>query len=484
MFFEHLVYDNLPKMSWLLSFEKNTNNIQVIHGSSVEIADNFFFEGGWDGEFSEGDIVHSANVFGSGAVIENNTLTIVPPSHNFDKLVSIQLENKILFSNSLNFLLSYGGLYLDDEYLMYVNDLHTMMNGLEGYKKTIPVKNGKDIQIHYYHNIIIQKNLDIRYANKCEPADFTDFRSYKSYLEKTIDNLYQNLNDQRRTVNYSPVTSISSGYDAPTCAVLANSVLNCQHAVTFKDALVSDESDSGKQIAECLGIAAKEFDRFGYLKSKGEFPEAEFLATMPSSLDLCFFTFEKELSQTIFFTGFSGDLIWERNADNDPFIRLTPSGAGLTEFRLRLGFVHIPIPLIGAAKYKSIHKISRSSEMLPWSLFNDYDRPICRRIVEEAGVDRKLFGQKKLMGGVSLYVEGYSSGMKDQSYKDFSELCTKFNRNDLLKFSSKYRKYYNTKNISHKIVFYLMHKLGLFKKPNLNPEFLWGVSHLKDRYNL
>jgi hypothetical protein len=33
--------------------------------------------------------------------------------------------------------------------------------------------------------------------------------------------------------------------------------------------------------------------------------------------------------------------------------------------------------------------------MIPWRLNNSYDRPIPRRIAEEAGVPRHLFGQKK-----------------------------------------------------------------------------------------
>ncbi|MBW2176817.1 MAG: hypothetical protein JRH03_07695, partial [Deltaproteobacteria bacterium] len=39
--------------------------------------------------------------------------------------------------------------------------------------------------------------------------------------------------------------------------------------------------------------------------------------------------------------------------------------------------------------------ISLSSEMEPWRLHNSYDRPIPRRIAEEAGVERHLFGIEK-----------------------------------------------------------------------------------------
>ena len=39
-----------------------------------------------------------------------------------------------------------------------------------------------------------------------------------------------------------------------------------------------------------------------------------------------------------------------------------------------------------------IEYLACSDEMAPWSLGNDYDRPIPRRIVEEAGIPRALFG--------------------------------------------------------------------------------------------
>ncbi|MDE5832358.1 MAG: hypothetical protein K2H64_05150 [Desulfovibrio sp.] len=33
--------------------------------------------------------------------------------------------------------------------------------------------------------------------------------------------------------------------------------------------------------------------------------------------------------------------------------------------------------------------------MLPWTLGNAYDRPVPRRLAEEAGVPRELFGMRK-----------------------------------------------------------------------------------------
>jgi hypothetical protein len=41
--------------------------------------------------------------------------------------------------------------------------------------------------------------------------------------------------------------------------------------------------------------------------------------------------------------------------------------------------------------------------MKPWDVAGDYSRPICRRILEEKGVPRELFGQRKNAAGEFIY---------------------------------------------------------------------------------
>ena len=82
--------------------------------------------------------------------------------------------------------------------------------------------------------------------------------------------------------------------------------------------------------------------------------------------------------------------------------RLDVAGHGLAELRLVVGFIQLPVPFIGARRKADIVKITESVEMDPWRLRNDYDRPIARRIAEEGGVPRHLFGQSK-MGSVVIF---------------------------------------------------------------------------------
>ncbi|MGH7793073.1 MAG: hypothetical protein ACREOB_12235, partial [Thermodesulfobacteriota bacterium] len=66
---------------------------------------------------------------------------------------------------------------------------------------------------------------------------------------------------------------------------------------------------------------------------------------------------------------------------------------------------------------RAIHPINRSPEMKPWCVVGNYDRPIARRIVEEAGVPRELFGNRKHGGGG--YLHGHD--LSPESEHDFLE---------------------------------------------------------------
>src|SRR5204863_917377 len=82
--------------------------------------------------------------------------------------------------------------------------------------------------------------------------------------------------------------------------------------------------------------------------------------------------------------------------------RFDVSGHGLAEVRLRVGLIQLPVPYIGAQQRADIYRITNSSQMDPWRVNPRYDRPIPRRIAEERGVPRELFGQVKMGSGVVL----------------------------------------------------------------------------------
>ena len=110
------------------------------------------------------------------------------------------------------------------------------------------------------------------------------------------------------------------------------------------------------------------------------------------------------LPGSLLLTGHHGDGLWDPvEPASDCIERKGFSGMGLHEFRLRTDFVTVPVVFIGALRHRDIRAISGSEEMQPFSIGGDYDRPMARRIVEEAGVPRALFGQKKKAVNVNLF---------------------------------------------------------------------------------
>ena len=71
------------------------------------------------------------------------------------------------------------------------------------------------------------------------------------------------------------------------------------------------------------------------------------------------------------------------------------AGIGLGEFRLRTGFMHVPVPGLAFNRAATVRAIGESAAMRPWRLDTAYDRPIPRRLTEESGVPRTVFGVEK-----------------------------------------------------------------------------------------
>jgi len=186
--------------------------------------------------------------------------------------------------------------------------------------------------------------------------------------------------------------------------------------VTFRSPRGSAaDTDSGAGIAQVLGLETYEFDRLDYLQADG-FPEVEFLGWAAQELGLA-----AHLERRLVFTGFNGDKVWDRNCKEvtPNIVRGDSSGHHLSEFRLRLGWLHLPVPFLGCTGHPFIHRISTSPEMEPWSLKNHYDRPIPRRLLEEAGVPRNEFGITKQAAGIDLVSEGLKTRVTAASYDEF-----------------------------------------------------------------
>ena len=78
----------------------------------------------------------------------------------------------------------------------------------------------------------------------------------------------------------------------------------------------------------------------------------------------------------------------------------------MSEFRLRTDFYNVPLPCFAAVGKPDEPTLLDRAEMAPFRIGGRYDRPIPRRLAEEAGVPRGTFAQTKHAANVILPVEG------------------------------------------------------------------------------
>jgi len=430
MIFEFELVESLPRLAWCARVRRGERVVRVLHGPWVETGGGWFVEGAWDGPFPGGDFLDAATLLGSAGRVTDTGVSFRTASHTLERLQYLRLgEDQVLVSNSLAFLFAEAGDGPDPQYLFYEHDLISYIDGFSHLVRRIPTRRGGAVELVYCATLQVDDALRIVQHRPLRPRPFSDYADYLGFLRQKLAALHQNATDpSRRRSRYTPVTTISSGYDSPACAVLARE-LGCTKALSFRKARAEDfgdVEDSGREIGRHLGITVIEYDRQDYLK-RGDYPEAEFLTMGTGGEEVIMSVLEPHLVGGILYTGYLGDRLWSRVHPADErtareFHMRFPSGSSMTEFRLRVGFIHLPVAPLAFASHPSLHRISNSDEMRPWRARNPrYDRPIARRLLEEAGVPGHLFGQvKRAVTQPFYHNEPLSRILSPRSYRDFT----------------------------------------------------------------
>ena len=416
---------HLPKLAWLAILKQGSQAIKVLHGEWVETSPHFVFEGAWASDFEATDFDCCETVVGSGMVLRDGRAVFCSGSHVMFRLHILQQGHEMFISNSFVYCLTAAGHRLKSDYALYFRDFQSIVRGLKKYRTQVPLDNGR-MRLLYVDNFAVGSDLKIVYVRKPGAPEFSGYEEYRGYLEETLRQIRENSASPSRKITYAPISTISSGYDSAACAVLARGI-GCTTAITFPQARGSEESDSGAEVGRQLGYSIVAVDRLAY-QNKENYPEAEFIAggTAGDSGDFVFASLEDLLPKKLLITGFTGDGVW--NPDEYPNRLMIQDGLGGTmmeEFRLRVGFVHLPLPIIGGLKGPELCKISQSPEMRQWVLGTGFDKPIPRRILEEAGVPRTWFGSNKKATGARFF-DGPNRGPEDlrghlspSSYRDY-----------------------------------------------------------------
>lgn len=396
----------LPRLAWCAQLLRGSNEVVVEHGPWVETQEPFFAEGAWDDAFDGGGLERATLLLGSGAYLQGDQAVFCTTTHTMERLQSVRVDDRLFISNSFVYLLAATEDALDVNYRFYERDFMTFLRGRRDARRTIPTLKNRQVQLHYGEKIRIDGDLAVQVEKFPDGPAFTNYDGYIASVDSIVARLHRNAAAAERRQRFEPLSTLSTGYDSPACTVFAKKI-GCRRAITLLEArrdynpyaqTPKELSDSGAEIAAHLQVELDAFRRDAYL-ARDDYPEAEFLATGNGGDDVVMSAAEPMLTGTMLFTGFLGDTLWGLTA-SDPhgsrdYRYVFPAGGTFGEFRLRVGFIHVPIPLLTYPRRAEILEISRSPEMAPWRLDNDYDRPIPRRLVESSGVPRAIYATEK-----------------------------------------------------------------------------------------
>jgi hypothetical protein len=293
----------------------------------------------------------------------------------------------------------------------------------------------------------------------------------------------QNASSPRRKHTVSMFSTVSSGYDSAAVSVLAR---ECQVKKGFtitrarrQARNLFDMNDSGMAIAEHLEIDCKGYNR----RNARLLHEDAGWAAMGQPGDLNLSMFEYSESVSLLFTGFYGDIIWSRGTARPELMRRTDSsGARFSEGRLHHGVLLCSPVFWGCEKEQQVLALAHATEMSPWRLGTRYDRPVPRRILEEAGLPRNSFARGNK---AASYNRPYRKPFSAELQQDFASFLKERGRNpgswlsERLAYILTGLDYYLFSRLPEKMRFSSVDWSG---NPSATDFFLWANRRLKNHY--
>jgi len=392
--------ERLPRQAWLLHSRDGVVNAAV--GDKVRVADHGFFEGGWADTPGPEALSESGVYFGSGAAWRSGTLTLISPSHTLESVWTAEGAGGLWAANSLALLVAAARPEGFDVWRCR-KALRSIYSGVSEYARH--VYDGPNVGIRRFVNALVDVE-DGRPSVERQQRQESEFDTYESYVAL----LTRVVAEAVASYGGDLAVYMSRGYDSPAAAAIARRV-GPVTAICI-DRTVAGRADDGSMIAEALGIRSvlvtRKTRRTRLLDGRFDYgveviaPDEhadvfEFFCGVHVA-DECFRAPDDVVADRAVLTGWYGDVAWGIDGPQwRDLKRGHPSsgGIGLGEFRLRTGFMHLPVPAIAFNRAETVRRIGESDAMRPWRLGTDYDRPIPRRLVEEAGVPRTLFGVRK-----------------------------------------------------------------------------------------
>jgi len=395
-----------PRLAWCARIASNEPNVHVVHGPSVELSSDAFVEGAWDAPFSEFGFDRSAAFQGTGGRIREGRLVFCSPTPPVDRLYAVRLPtagrpDQLLVSNSLACLLAESDDGPDFAYPDYFfRILDHFRQGVSPGTVALPTARGREVRLFAVSNFVVQPDLSITPEPKDPGPEPGDYSEYESILDSAVRQTVRNAADAARGVRYEPVAMVSKGYDSVASASLAARA-GCRTAVTYATSGRRGRwvDDDGGAVASRLGMETETYRREDWHKLPVELQVEHFMS--PAAFgDRTLAVIAHRLPGSLLFTGRHGERVWGKSpACALPELRepdaMWLTGVSAFEQRLRFGWLEFHAPYIGSLQSPALHRITVSDEMRPWTVGGLYDRPVARRLAEEAGVPRDHFGVHK-----------------------------------------------------------------------------------------
>ena len=410
--FRYRELPQLPRLAWLAVMNRDVGDVLVYHGSALECRDHWMVEGTWDGDFALGGFHESEHFFGSGIRAVGDTVHFVPSSALVNGVFYCERRRELLVSNSLILLLAFTGARLDPDH-DYRVETYAIRQGAERYARDFTVLH-REIRAFYqvYDLSLVAKrpaDAPVEFASARPAPAVPTYARYRELVDRALLRLRANYTSADRRAPLGAFATISSGYDSTAVAALVKDLgveayFTCRRSNTHIPRWLNRQAavDDGAPIARALGgLTTIELDTRG---SRVTDDELYFLAPGCAPPTLALHGLARHIERrrpAVLFTGFLGDEVWDRNLGERRFqdegiIRGDTTALMLSEIRLKSGFVNVAVPALCARRVQDLAVLSESTEMAPWRLgTRDYDRPIPRRLLEEAGVPRALFAGRK-----------------------------------------------------------------------------------------
>ena len=390
----------LPPLAWIARVEDGVVDVRC--GTSVRHNENGLVEGTWVGSPRIETIPDSTAVFGSAIVARGSSLVVVPPSHPLERVYFYRDGRVVVASNSLAAVIQACDLELDPDTL-YPTIFVVAADGVRNPTLDVPT-NRNSITTGVYYNFSIAHDGEICVEGRPRETPFSTFEDFRDRATAALRSAVANA------PGYEMAVSLSSGYDSTAVAALAAPV-GCRLALSFREGKPvgggKSAADTGESAARQLGMELETFDRLDYL-SRDDLPEAEFLASGMSGEDVVVGAMENSIRGRMLLTG-AEEFRLKGGPRRSALYRGDLSSCSLTEFRLRVDFVHLPLLFFGASEKFSIIDITDSPAMLPWTMPGLYDKPMQRRLAEEGGVARGTFATVKRRASATIHRDGLAA---------------------------------------------------------------------------